>query len=55
MNIYKKRQTDQNEIFNSIGFDNLLGSIKQTTLAGLSMEYLNLQPYHIQSGEWIGT
>lgn len=31
----KKPQTDRNEVSNSLGFYNLLGSMKQTTLAGL--------------------
>lgn len=32
---HKKPQTDQNEVSNSPGFCNLLGSVKQTTLARL--------------------
>lgn len=34
--IYKKLQTDQNEVSHSIGFCNISGSVKQTTLARFS-------------------
>lgn len=33
---YKKLQTDQNEVSHSIGFCNILGSVKQTSLVRLS-------------------